>query len=452
MNTYLKGIMKRSAVKIRHIIALSEHVDKERAEISIRNNIEFRGPNVYILAFAIVIASVGLNINSIPVIIGAMLVSPLMGPIHGVGFGLGINDTDFLKKSLTNLVIMVAISILASTLYFLVSPLELENPTELLARTNPTIYDVLIALFGGFAGIVEVCNKEKGTVISGVAIATALMPPLCTVGYGLATLQPTYFIGALYLFFINSVFIAIATFLTVKYLKFPIHKFADPVKQKRATRWISLLLLVIIAPSIWTAVVMIKENSFQQDAKGFINLNKNMASSYIYDYKIDHKTKPSTLEIFIAGEALSDKEKDMLYKSANTFGISPEQLIIRQNATVTQEDLTNRTAFQSIFERNDMEISKREEQIAKLKEELDIYKSKNLPFEQLTKEMCAQYKEIKYVAISRGFEIDPKTMEQKEVISVTLTAETPLSNEEMEKLKNWIAVRIDFGNIILTQE
>ena len=197
---------------------------------------------------------------------------------------------------------------------------------------------------------------------------------------------------------------------------------------------------------------MIKENSFHQDAKGFINLNKNLSSSYIYDYNIDHKTKPSTLEIFIAGEALSDKEKEMLYKSANTFGINPEQLIIRQNAAVTQEDLTNKTAFQSIFERNDLEINKREEQIAQLKEELDIYKSKNLPFQQLTKEMCAQYKEIKYVAISRGFEIDPKTMEQKEVISVTISAENHLSSEDMEKLKNWIAVRIDFENIILTQE
>lgn len=159
------------------IVSLNDHIDTDKASQYIRSNIDFKGPNAYILAFAIVVASVGLNINSIPVIIGAMLISPLMGPIFGIGYGLGTNDTSFLKTSFKNLVVMVVISIIASGIFFLISPLELENPTELLARTNPTIYDVLIALFGGFAGIIEISRKEKGTVISGVAIATALMPP-----------------------------------------------------------------------------------------------------------------------------------------------------------------------------------------------------------------------------------------------------------------------------------
>ena len=187
MESNFKTIFGRIKGYIGGIVRLNEHIDTDKASQYIRSNIDFKGPNVYILAFAIIVASVGLNTNSIPVIIGAMLISPLMGPIFGIGYGLGTNDMSFLKTAFKNLVVMVIISIFASTLYFLVSPLELENPTELLTRTNPTIYDVFIALFGGSAGIIEISRKDKGTVISGVARATALMPPLCTAGFGLAT-------------------------------------------------------------------------------------------------------------------------------------------------------------------------------------------------------------------------------------------------------------------------
>ena len=213
--------------QISSIASLSEHIDTFQAEKAIRNSIYFRGPNVWILVFSIIIASVGLNVNSIPVIIGAMLISPLLGPIFGIGLGLGINDTGLLKSSLKNILVMMLISLVASFLYFLITPLSLSNPTELLARTNPTIYDVLIALFGGFAGIFELSRKEKGTVFSGVAIATALMPPLCTAGFGLANGNLMYFIGALYLFTINCIFIILATYLTVKYMKFEQYEYKD---------------------------------------------------------------------------------------------------------------------------------------------------------------------------------------------------------------------------------
>ena len=163
----------------------------------------------------------GLNVNSIPVVIGAMLISPLMGPIMGIGMALGINDSYLLKRSFGNLLVMTVASIMVSAIYFFVSPLDLDNPTELLARTNPTMYDVLIALFGGFAVIMAVCLKEKGSIIAGAAIATALMPPLCTAGYGLANGSVTFFLGAIYLYLINSIFIALATFITVRYLHFP---------------------------------------------------------------------------------------------------------------------------------------------------------------------------------------------------------------------------------------
>mgnify|MGYP003289058317 FL=1 len=193
---------------VKSTLNLNDYIDTSLAEKSIRSNIYFRGPNAWILVIAMVIASIGLNVNSIPVIIGAMLISPLMGPIFGVGLGLGTNDFELVKASVKNLLIMVSISLIASLLYFLLTPLNLSNPSELLARTNPTIYDVAIALFGGFAGILEQCRKEKGTVFAGVAIATALMPPLCTTGFGLATGNWTYAAGAFYLYLINTIFIS----------------------------------------------------------------------------------------------------------------------------------------------------------------------------------------------------------------------------------------------------
>ena len=212
---------------LRGVIDVRTSTDTVKAAESIKNNIYFRGPNVWILVCAIVLASVGLNVNSTAVIIGAMLVSPLMGPIFGVGLGLGTEDTGLIKSAVKNLLIMVVISLTAATIYFLITPLKLANPTELMSRTNPTIYDVMIALFGGLAGIFEQSRKEKGTVISGVAIATALMPPLCTAGYGLASGHITYFFGALYLFSINCVFIILATYIMVKYLKFEEMQFSD---------------------------------------------------------------------------------------------------------------------------------------------------------------------------------------------------------------------------------
>ena len=227
--------------RLNKIVNMDDDLDREGASRSIRGGVPFRGANVFILSCAIVIASVGLNVNSIPVIIGAMLISPVMGPILGFGFGLGIQDNRLVRDSLKNFLIMVTISIGASSLYFILSPLHLENPTELLARTNPTIYDVLIALFGGFAGILEQSRRKKGTVLSGVAIATALMPPLCTVGYGLSQMNPRYVFGALYLFVINSIFIALATFVTVKYLRYPLVADGD-AKRRLSRRSVTLLI------------------------------------------------------------------------------------------------------------------------------------------------------------------------------------------------------------------
>ena len=354
-------------------VNMSEDIDHGNASLSIRKNIAFRGPNVFILACAIIIASVGLNVNSIPVIIGAMLISPVMGPILGFGFGLGVRDNRLVKDSLENFAIMVAISIAASALFFILSPLTLENPSELLARTNPTIYDVMIALFGGIAGMLETSRKERGTVIAGVAIATALMPPLCTVGYGLSILNWHYVLGALYLFLINSIFIALATLLTVKYLRFPlvIEAEVDGKRQRLSKRAIAIILVIMIVPSVLSAIRMVQENNFKIHAERLVSKNKSIGKSFIYDYKTNASAKPATLDLYLAGETLTPEFREVLYKDAEEYGITRSQIIFHEDATMTRDVLSESDLIQGIYEFYEKQIKVLTDSIAALNQRLE---------------------------------------------------------------------------------
>lgn len=237
---------------------------------SIKKGVEFKGTNLWVLIFAILIASLGLNMNSTAVIIGAMLISPLMGPIMGFGLGLGIADVGLVKTAFRNFAIATIVSVITSTLYFLITPFS-EAQSELLARTTPTIYDVLIAFFGGLAGIVASSTKSKGNVIPGVAIATALMPPLCTAGYGIASGQLYYFLGAFYLFFINTVFISLATFLVVRLLKYPKKVFLDKQQETKVTRYVGIIVFFTIVPSLFLSYNLIRSSYFKERVNKFIN-------------------------------------------------------------------------------------------------------------------------------------------------------------------------------------
>ncbi len=361
---------------IKSLLNLSDYVDLDGANASIRKNIYFRGPNVFILACAIIIASVGLNVNSIPVIIGAMLISPVMGPILGFGFSLGVRDMQLLKDSLRNLAVMVGISIAASTLYFLLSPLKLEHPTELLARTNPTIYDVMIALFGGFAGILEVSRSEKGTVLSGVAIATALMPPLCTVGYGIAVLNWNYVVGALYLFLINSIFIALATFVTVKFLKYPVVSDIEGRRTRLTGRAVAAILVVIIVPSVISAVRIIKESNFRSHAAQIVAENKSIGKGFIYDYEIDLNANPATIELFMAGEKLTVADKERVYTAAEKYGITRGQIIFREDAVTMREPVSDSEIIRNILEHSDKQVQRLYEQIEVLNDSIAVLNTK----------------------------------------------------------------------------
>lgn len=348
-------------------IYLFDDVDTEDAAARIKNAIWFKGPNVWILAFAIVLASVGLNVNSTAVIIGAMLVSPLMGPIIGMGMALGTNDVDLLKSAAKNLLVMVIISLVASTLFFMLSPLSLVNPTELEARTSPTLYDVLIAFFGGMAGILENSRKERGTVLSGVAIATALMPPLCTAGYGLAHLNLHFFAGALYLFLINSVFIALATYLMVRYLKF---KTAGNISEELALkrrRVISTVLVIIVVPSILSAVNLIWSNNFERNVRNFVENNRLVGpGTYIYNHSVNGRD--ATLSI--AGEPLTDSLRQDLFLKAADYGIKRKNLTLQEHSFgLTQSQMDD--ILQEVYSRTDAELDEKQALLNSLAHRID---------------------------------------------------------------------------------
>ena len=354
----------------RYYANIYDHIDTEDAAQRIKSGIWFRGPNVWILAFSIVIASAGLNVNSTAVIIGAMLISPLMGPIIGLGLALGTNDVDLLKLAAKNLLVMVVISLIASTLFFLLSPLELINPTELQARTRPTIYDVLIALFGGLAGILETSRKERGgTVIAGVAIATALMPPLCTAGYGLSCLRFQYFFGAMYLFIINTVFITLATYVMVKYLRFKTASGLDPVVAKKRRNTISAIIAVVVIPSIISAIGMIQDNNFERKVEAFVQENRLVSRSYIYDYRIysDHGRK---VEFSLTGEPMSYDAQTAFFASARAHKIKDSQIVIKEHSLGMTEEEMN-ALVRGVYDKTDREMAEREAQLDRLQTRLD---------------------------------------------------------------------------------
>lgn len=434
---------------IKEIANIDAYIDTDAADRSIRNNIEFKGPNAWILAVAIIIASVGLNVNSIPVIIGAMLISPLMGPIFGLGLGLGINDISLMKQAGKNLLVMVSISVVVSLLYFLITPLSLSNPTELLARTRPTIFDVMIALFGGFAGIFEQCRKEKGTVFSGVAIATALMPPLCTAGYGLATGNIGSFLGALYLFCINCLFITMATYFLVKYFKFKKTEYADQGFGRRTQRITTLLILIFLIPSIWSAVILVKQNNFDKKATEFVETHRSIGNSIIYDYKIEHQDG-SVLKIFVTGETLSESGRSNLYVYASEHGIKAEQIVIKEYITKNSQD--NEVIFKGIYERLDSEIEKYETTIEQLNQELQAAKKNDLPYLQIASEISATYPSIRHVYMGQGAHVAIDSMKVSSCLMVKVQTDSLMSAASVDQLKKWIQIRLQIDNVQIQNE
>ncbi|MBL7719787.1 MAG: TIGR00341 family protein [Flavipsychrobacter sp.] len=333
--------MKQIAWAIKRFLqdrfSLSEDRGEEQVIIeSIRRDANFRGTNVWTLIFAIFIASIGLNVNSTAVIIGAMLISPLMGPIMAIGLSIGINDFELLKKGAKNLLIAAGISIATSSLYFLVTPLH-EASSELLARTNPTVWDVFIAFLGGLAGIVAGTRREKSNVIPGVAIATALMPPLCTAGFGLATGQWLYFLGALYLFFINSLFICLATLLIVKRLRFHKVEFTSPEREKRVSRYILIIVTLTILPSIYLAYRIVQKTIFEENARKYVHAEFHFPKTQVVTRNYIFDGNQRTIELLLVGYPLEDWQIDSLRSRLPEYNLQDARLVVHQGLDAKQK-------------------------------------------------------------------------------------------------------------------
>ena len=308
----------------------------------VRKGIDFRGTNLWVLMFAVFIASLGLNVNSTAVIIGAMLISPLMGPITGIGLSLGVNDFDMLKSAWRNFLLMVIVSLVVSTAYFIISPISTAR-SELLARTTPTTYDVLIAFFGGLAGMVAQTRKDKAvTVVSGVAIATALMPPLCTAGFGLATGNFQFFFGAIYLFTINAVFIAVATYLVVLLLRYEKKTALDSAQQKKNTRYMTLIIVLVGVPSILFGAHIVRRTAFEENVDRYVNnvfqFNKTMIVDYTKDFR--YEGDASRVEIRLVGEPLSEDVIDNARAQMGDYGLHKTELVVKQAENDARLDIS----------------------------------------------------------------------------------------------------------------
>ncbi len=347
-------------------------IPQEEAEQAIREGVSFRGTNLLILVFAILIASLGLNTNSTAVIIGAMLISPLMGPIIGLGLGVGIEDFELLKRSVRNLTIAAAFSVLASTLYFLISPVS-EGHSELLARTSPTIYDVLIGFFGGGAGIFAIASKSKGNVIPGVAIATALMPPLCTVGYGLATWQMNYFFGALYLFLINSIYIGVATFIGVKLMHFARIQTAVAERARRMRRLVYTVALLTLLPSVYLTYNMLRQERFEMNASRFVADEFHFPATQVLSHSATMSRGDRTVSVTLIGKILPQDSLELAMSAKlHFYGLQGTKLRIIQGegASMASAEALQGHSVKEIYEMAQNSLIQKQETIDSLRQML----------------------------------------------------------------------------------
>jgi uncharacterized hydrophobic protein (TIGR00271 family) len=421
---------------------ISLHQGEEKRESvleNIKQSISFRGSNLWILACAIVIASVGLNVNSTAVVIGAMLISPLMGPIVGAGFALAVFDFELLKRCGKNLLIATIVSLVVSAIYFFISPFKDAQP-ELLARTSPTIYDVLIAFFGGLVGVIALTRVEKGNPIPGVAIATALMPPLCTAGYGLAMGNFSYFFGAFYLYSINCFFICIATYFIVRYLKYTPVQFKNIRFEKQIRYGISFLLVLMIVPSFYLAYNLLKEKQFHDNVSKFIE-NEFTANGYPIIFKeIKYNTSPKKIELAFLSKRFSNEEEKQLNHRLYQYQIFNTSLIIKQGTQDLKKEILNELGTQN------KALSEKDIIINNLQNEIKEFKFDDT---ETYKEIGILFPEAKNVSIGK-FLLFPNSDSAK-IETVVLFHHQEKEEIDTLKLKKWLIQKLSTNNIKLVE-
>ena len=427
----------------------------------IKANIQFKGATAWILICSILVASIGLNTNSIPVVIGAMLISPLMGPILGVGLSIAINDIDTLKTSLISLGTMILLSVLTSFVYFWIFDINADT-SELFARTRPDIREILIAFFGGLALIIATTKKGTiATVIYGVAIATALIPPLCTAGYGIAVGDLDYFLGAMYLFIINTIFIALATFIVTKFLKFPMINYVDSIKRKRISRFATLAAIIVMIPAVWTFVNVVNESNFKNDALKFLNSELDILpnSKYIKKNTVVqyHSDKPSVIELTTLGNDQISKEIEFVLntKMKNYSSLNNTELIINQSIF---REINNLEYMEELRSRDSLDLLSQTQKINFLEDkvqELLVLEKNYIEFPNLLKELNINYSEIDEFSYSNILKSDFKSIDTVSVFYVkwndSLVNEVDVARKSSQ-LEKWLKYKLNLDSIIIKRE
>ena len=434
----------------RHFDLRQEKEDEQETIESLKKGVEFRGTNLWVLIFAIFLASLGLNTNSTAVIIGAMLISPLMGPIMGFGLGLGITDFKLVKRSLRNYLTATVFSVVTATIYFLISPIS-EAQSELLARTSPTIYDVLIAFFGGLAGIVAGSTKSKGNVIPGVAIATALMPPLCTAGFGLATGNLSYFFGAFYLYFINTVFISLSTYIVVRMLKYPHKEFLDKKREQTVRRYMMIIVTCTIIPSLYLTYRIFKDTLFDQQVKSFVNKELDFPNTQILSRTVAvDTTGHKAISVVLLGEEVPDVLIEAARARMTDYGLGGIGLNVQQGfGTDVDINELKSVLMKDLYKNNEELVRAQAAQIDSLKHTVDRYRRASHLALSLTPELRVLYPQVERLACTPT--IIANTVENKPdtVLLVYVKAKKALTPDEQRKLSQWMAARTEEKNIKL---
>ena len=429
---------------------LPDKEDEQEIIAQISSGVSFRGANLWVLIFAIFIASLGLNVNSTAVIIGAMLISPLMGPIIGMGLAVGINDLSLLKRSAKNYGVATLISVLTATVYFLISPLS-EAQSELLARTSPTLYDVLIAFCGGAAGIIALCTRGKGNVIPGVAIATALMPPLCTAGFGLATGHWLYFLGAFYLFFINTVFIALATFFGVRFLQFSQHKFVSSASATRARRIMMVLVVVTMLPAAFMTMQIVKQSVFNNNVNRFIKAELQQRGTQIISNNVDRDSLK--LRIVAVGREISEAHQREAQKRMEFYGLNGFELRVIQGAQSDSLILLNNelTAMNTSRKSDRQQLMNLTAQVSLLSSQLDDYTRYEALSKDVSNELATLFPQVETLNLARVAHASNDTTSTAHFVAAIIetTNTKPLPKADAEKLREWLQIRIKADSLIV---
>lgn len=428
--------------------ALPDKTDETATVEQISDGVTFRGANLWVLIFAIFIACLGLNLNSTAVIIGAMLISPLMGPIIGMGLAVGRADLELLKRSLTNYGVSTVISVLTAALYFQLTPLT-EAQSELLARTSPTLYDVLIALFGGAAGILALSTGGKGNVIPGVAIATALMPPLCTAGYGLAMGEWSFFFGACYLFFINTVFIALATYLGVRLLQFKPKQFVDKARLAVVNRYIAVIVVVTMLPAVYMTTQIIRQSVFENHVKQFVKQELNHPGTRILSEQADRETK--TLDVVALGAALPNEMIEAARQRLADYQLADYQLNVIQGAQSDSLLLARNNAGtqQSLSGQDQQHLVLQTERVAQLERETADYRRLDALAREIAGEVKAVCPKVESIGLSKITETPVDSGAVRSYVLAVANSRTPLPATDRDRLAQWLKVRTQADSLRL---